>query len=229
LSKGIEALISRMTAEGPAAKRPPHIWLEPELPLISPRPSAFLVPLVAAVLLAGCDRQTPADTQPQSTASAAAAPADGAEAFNGTLDIASRGAALPDFTFTDPAGKKVRTIDLKGKPLLINLWATWCGPCVLEMPTLDALAAAKAGKLTVLTVSQDLDKAQAVDAFFKDRKLTHLAPWLDPDNALSQHYNTGVLPTTVLYDADGKEVWRMIGSHDWAGARTEALLADTLR
>ncbi len=195
--------------------------------------------LLATGLLAGCDRQTPADTQPQSSASAPApppkgaaaegAPADGEGPFNGTLDISNRGAALPDFTFTDPSGKKVRTADLKGKPLLINLWATWCGPCVLEMPTLDALAAAKAGKLTVLTVSQDLDQAKAVDAFFKDRKLTHLAPWLDPDNALSQHYNTGVLPTTVLYDAAGKEVWRMIGSHDWAGPRTDAMLADTLR
>jgi thiol-disulfide isomerase/thioredoxin len=188
--------------------------------------------LLATGLLAGCDRQTPADTQPQTSASAAAtegAPAEGEGPFNGTLDISNRGAALPDFTFTDPSGKKVRTLDLKGKPLLINLWATWCGPCVLEMPTLDGLAAAKAGKLTVLTVSQDLDQAKAVDAFFKDRKLAHLAPWLDPDNALSQHYNTGVLPTTVLYDAAGKEVWRMIGSHDWAGPRTDAMLADTLR
>lgn len=188
-----------------------------------------MVPLVAAVLLAGCDRQTPADTQPQSSASAPAAPAEGGTPFNGTLDISNRGAALPDLTFTDPSGKKLRTLDLKGKPLLINLWATWCGPCVLEMPTLDAMAAEKAGKLTVLTVSQDLDQAAAVDAFFKDRKLTHLAPWLDPENALSQHYNTGVLPTTVLYDAQGKEVWRMIGSHDWSGPRTDAMLADTLR
>lgn len=185
--------------------------------------------LLAAGLLAGCDRQTPADVQPQSSAAAPAAPAEGEGPFNGTLDISSRGAALPDFTFTDPSGKKLRTEDLKGKPVLINLWATWCGPCVLEMPTLDALAAAKAGKLQVLTISQDLDKADAVAAFFKDRKLAHLAPWLDPENALSQHYNTGVLPTTVLYDAKGREVWRMIGSHDWSGPRTEALLADTLR
>lgn len=200
---------------------------------MSPRPPIALVPLAIAVLLAGCDKQTPADTQPQTAASAPAAGVEGGGAnsgpFNGTLDISSRGAALPDFTFTDPSGKKVRTLDLKGKPLLINLWATWCGPCVLEMPTLDALAAARAGKLTVLTVSQDLDKAAAVDAFFKDRKLAHLAPWLDPENSLSQHYGTGVLPTTVLYDADGKEVWRMIGSHDWSGPRTDAMLADTLR
>jgi hypothetical protein len=56
----------------------------------------------------------------------------------------------------------------------------------------------------------------------KSGKLTHLAPWLDPDSALSQHYGTGVLPTTVLYDAEDKEVWRMIGSHDWVGPRTDA-------
>ncbi|GEN99399.1 hypothetical protein NSE01_12320 [Novosphingobium sediminis] len=199
------------------------------MPLILPRPSAFLVPLIAAGLLAGCDKQTPADKQPQSAASAPAAAADASSPFNGTLDISNRGAALPDFTFSDPSGKKVRTLDLKGKPLLINLWATWCGPCVLEMPTLDALAAAKAGKLTVLTVSQDLNQAAAVDAFFKQRKFTHLAPWLDPENTLSDHFGTGVLPTTVLYDAEGKEVWRMIGSHDWAGPRTDAMLADTVR
>jgi thiol-disulfide isomerase/thioredoxin len=196
--------------------------------LSSRRPSAFLIPLLAAGLLAGCDRQTPADTQPQSTAAAPAAPADAPNPPNGSLDISNRGAALPDFTFSDPSGKKLRTLDLKGKPLLINLWATWCGPCKLEMPALDALAAAKAGKLTVLTVSQDTDQAAAVDAFFKDRKLTHLSPWLDPENALSQHYNTGVLPTTVLYDANGREVWRMIGSHDWSGPRTDAMLADTV-
>ena len=196
-----------------------------------PRPLVSLVPLVAAVLLAGCDRQTPAEPQPPSSTAAAgaAAPAGGESPFNGTLDISNRGAALPDLTFTDPAGQKLRILDLKGKPLLINLWATWCGPCVLEMPTLDALAAAKADKLTVLTISQDLDQAAAVGAFFKDRKLTHLAPWLDPENALSQHYGTGVLPTTVLYDAQGREVWRMIGSHDWSGPRTDAMLADTLR
>jgi len=198
---------------------------------MSPRPSVVLVlplALLATGLLAGCDRQTPADTQPQSSASVPAAPQGGSAAFNGTLDISNRGAALPDFTFSDPSGKKVRTLDLKGKPLLINLWATWCGPCVEEMPTLDSLAAARAGKLQVLTVSQDIDSAEAVGAFFRDRKLVHLAPWLDPENALSQHYSTGVLPTTVLYGADGREVWRMIGSHDWSGPRTDAMLADTV-
>jgi len=196
------------------------------------RPPALLLmsmALCTAGLLGGCDRQTPAEAQLQSGATAEAAPAEGAGPYNGTLDIANRGAAMPDFTFTDPAGRKLRTLDLKGKPVLINLWATWCGPCVLEMPTLDALAASRADKLRVVTVSQDIDQAAAVGAFFTGRKLARLEPWLDPDNAMSQHYGTGVLPTTVLYDAKGREVWRMIGSHDWSGPRTDAMLADTLR
>jgi thiol-disulfide isomerase/thioredoxin len=225
-------LISRITAEGPAAKRPPHIWLEPELPLISLRPLAFFVmpvALLGASLLGGCDRQSPGGAQPPSNAPSAEAPAEGAGPFNGTLDIANRGAAMPDLTFTDPAGAKLRTLDLKGKPVLINLWATWCGPCVLEMPMLDTLAARRPDKLRVITVSQDIGDPGAVGAFFKERKLAHLAPWLDPDNAMSVHYNTGVLPTTVLYDAKGREVWRMIGAHDWAGPRTDAMLAETLR
>ena len=205
------------------------------MPLMSLRPSAFVMmpmALFAAGLLAGCDRQTPAEAQPQSSppsaAKSAQAPAEGEGPFNGTLDITNRGAAMPDFTFTDPSGAKLRTLDLKGTPVLINLWATWCGPCVLEMPTLEALAASHADKLKVLTISQDIDQAGVVGAFFRDRKLAHLAPWLDPDNVMSQHYGTSVLPTTVLSDAKGREVWRMIGSHDWSGPRTDAMLADTL-
>ncbi|MEO0032377.1 MAG: hypothetical protein RIS94_2135 [Pseudomonadota bacterium] len=134
---------------------------------------------------------------------------------------------MPDFSFLDPAGRRISSAELKGKPVLINLWATWCGPCVLEMPMLDSLAEKHHGKLAVITVAQDID-AEKVAKFFNDKQFGHLQPWLDPDMQLSDHYNTGVLPTTVLYDKDGKEVWRMVGAHDWNSARTDAMLADTL-
>jgi thiol-disulfide isomerase/thioredoxin len=62
---------------------------------------------------------------------------------------------LPDFLLTDPAGKELRLTDLKGKPLLINLWATWCAPCVAELPALDKLAGTLDGKVKVLSVNQD--------------------------------------------------------------------------
>ena len=86
------------------------------------------------------------------------------------------------------------------------------------------------GKLRVVTISEDIapQNTEKVRKFFAERQFAKLEPWLDPDNALSQHYATGILPTTVLYDAQGREVWRMIGGHDWAGPRTTALLADTV-
>jgi hypothetical protein len=96
------------------------------------------------------------------------------------------------------------------------------------MPMLDRLAGDDVGQLRVVTVSQDIQGAEKVAPFFAQRKFTHLEPWIDPDNALSLHYGTGILPTTVLYDAHGREVWRMIGGHDWSGPRTAAMLADTL-
>ena len=135
---------------------------------------------------------------------------------------------MPDFVLTDPAGKRLTSVELKGKPVLINLWATWCGPCVLEMPMLDQLAESDGERLRVLTVSQDITGADKVVPFFAARKFTHLEPWLDPENVLGIHYATGILPTTVLYDAQGREVWRMIGGHDWAGPRTAAMLGETL-
>lgn len=135
---------------------------------------------------------------------------------------------MPDFTVTDPSGKSLKLRDLKGTPVLVNLWATWCGPCVLEMPMLDKLGVDNADNLRVLTVSQDMAGNDKVSAFFAERKFSKLEPWLDPDNNLGFHYNTGMLPTTVLYDAQGKEVWRMIGAHDWSSARTAAMLAETM-
>ena len=189
--------------------------LEPSLP--SSR-SLNAVVLAAALFAGGCDRQTAEPAQPAAESQT--------KTFNGTLSIENRSARMPDFALSDPAGKKLTSADLKGKPVLINLWATWCGPCVLEMPMLDQLAAG--GKLRVVTVSEDLQGAEKVVPFFATRTFAHLEPWLDPENALGDHYRTGILPTTVLYDKDGREVWRMIGGHDWTGPRTTAMLADTV-
>ncbi len=193
--------------------------LEPPLPVSR---SLTAITLAAALFAGGCDRQTAEPAQPAAQASGESVQ----KTFNGTLSIENRGARMPDFALSDPAGKKLTSADLRGKPTLINLWATWCGPCVLEMPMLDELA--NDGKLRVVTVSEDMQGAGKVVPFFAQRKFAHLEPWLDPDNILSQHYATGILPTTVLYDAAGREVWRMIGGHDWTGPRTAAMLADTV-
>lgn len=181
---------------------------------------AFL--LLGALAIGGCDRQSQAPQQANETAATANAsePAPG-----GTLDRSHKGEAAPATTFLDSAGKKVSVASFKGKPVLLNLWATWCIPCIKEMPTLDRLAGVKGDSLVVLTVSQDLKGRESVDPFFAKAKYQHLKPYLDTDAALS----TGMaanLPTTILYDSAGKEVWRMSGDYDWSGEKAAALIAE---
>ena len=141
------------------------------------------------------------------------------------IDRSHKGSALPDFTLKDLAGKELQLASLKGKPLLINLWATWCAPCVAELPQLDTLAADNPG-LKVLTVNQDMNKLDGVAPFLKARGVTRLEPWLNPDNSLTFQFGADTLPVTILYDSSGREVWRTVGGRDWNTADTAALLAE---
>ncbi len=183
---------------------------------------------LAAFSLTACDRGAHAPAQPESATTQApgAAAASGNQAFTGTIDRSHQGSALPQATVTDATGAKLNIQSLKGKPVLINLWATWCAPCVKELPTLDALALRETGRLAVATISQDMAQPEKVAAALH---YPHLHPWLDPDNTLGFFYNSGELPTSVLYDAQGREVWRMVGAHDWAGKDSAALIAPALR
>ena len=126
-------------------------------------------------------------------------------------------------TLNSAAGGKLSLASLKGRPFLLNLWATWCAPCVKELPALDSLA--KEGGIRVVAVSQDSGDPNAVARFLADRHLA-LAPWLDPQNDLSFHYATGTLPTSVLYDSQGREVWRFVGENDWTGEAAKRLLSE---
>jgi thiol-disulfide isomerase/thioredoxin len=177
--------------------------------------------------LAGCDREPHAPAQPLSSASAPAA-ADAGDGFVGKIDRSHKGSAMPQATLRDGGGARLTLASLGGKPVLINLWATWCAPCVKELPTLDALAAHEAGRLAVVTVSQDMAQADKVAAALAAHSHGHLHPWLDPDNTLGFFYNSGELPTSVLYDGHGHEVWRMVGAHDWSGADTRGLIAPAM-
>ena len=174
------------------------------------------------MLLAGCDRQSGDKAQPPASSNAAATPA---QPVAGGVDRSHQGSALPDFQLKDPAGKALNLASLKGKPLLINLWATWCGPCVAELPQLDAIAASNTG-LKVLAVNQDTQKLEAVAPFLKAHGASHLEPWLNPDNSLTFQFGAETLPATVLYDSAGREVWRTVGGRDWASAASAALIAE---
>lgn len=177
--------------------------------------------LALALAMAACD-----PGQPDSSNGSVAAPAAPGEAGAGRLDRTRAGRAAPDVTFRDPEGNPASLADFRGKPVLLNLWATWCAPCVAEMPTLDALAAREGDKLEVLTISQDLDGRDKVEAFFKERGYKNLETWLDPRMALMSDLKVSTLPTTVLYDAQGREVWRMTGIEEWTSPRAAELIAE---
>ncbi|WP_294334405.1 TlpA disulfide reductase family protein [uncultured Sphingomonas sp.] len=178
--------------------------------------------LLGALAVAGCDKQSQPSQQANETspASNAAAPARG-----GTVDRSHKGEAAPTIAFTDTAGKKTTLAAFKGKPVLLNLWATWCVPCIKEMPTLDTLAGRVGEKLVVLPLSQDLKGMEVVGPFFQKNGYKHLKPYLDTDTAFSVQMGTN-LPTTILYDSAGKEVWRVSGDFDWAGAEAAKLIAE---
>lgn len=146
----------------------------------------------------------------------------------GRLDRSKAGSAAPATAFEDPDGEPASLADFRGKPVLLNLWATWCAPCIAEMPTLDRLAARESDRMHVLTVSQDLDGRQKVEAFFARQGYRNLETWLDPQMALMSELKADTLPTTILYDAEGKELWRVVGMEDWESGRAALLLGEGL-
>lgn len=90
------------------------------------------------------------------------------------------------------------------------------------------LAGRENGALKVLTISQDLQGAEVVEPFFADNNFVHLEQWLDEENAMMMALAADTLPITVLYDADGKELFRVIGGVGWAGDRAEMLISIAL-
>ena len=197
--------------------------------------SRTVIACLLGLMVAGCDKQSPAPEQAANTSSGevssgevTSGEASGASAIEapkpmGAVDRSHKGEAAPLLPFTAMDGKSTSLADFRGRPVLVNLWATWCGPCVAEMPTLAATAQRLKGKVAVIAVAQD-DMAK-VKPFLAGRKLDALPIYLDPKLTLSVHYKAN-LPTTILYGADGKEIWRVTGGFDWAGAEATKLLAE---
>ena len=176
------------------------------------------------LVLAGCDRQTAAPAQPNTSVAADEVAPDEVTAAPKPvekLDRSHKGDVASDMPFDGPDGKPVTLADFRGKPVLLNLWATWCAPCVAELPTLDALA--KSGKVRVIAVSQDQDVAKVRP--FLDRRRLSLTPYTDGEMGLSLAKQAN-LPTTFLYDAAGREVWRMSGGFAWDEAEAAKLIAE---
>ena len=175
--------------------------------------AALALPLLLA---AGCDRQSGADKQP------AAAPTDAVPA--GTPDRSHSGEAAPALTFHGDGGTTLSLAAPTGKPRLVNFWATWCAPCIAELPALHRLSASSG--LSVVAINQDIGDAAKVRSFWAAHGMAGWGLWLDPDGQASTALHLNNLPETILYDAAGKEVWRVEGPRDWTDAASAKLLAE---
>lgn len=185
------------------------------------------------MLLAGCDSGSKPAGQAQPANPAIAGKdksadigLESASGLRATLTYKFAGRQAPKAVFTGADGRDVSLADFAGRPLLVNIWATWCAPCKAEMPTLDALAALEEGTVSVIAVSQDLEGRAPVRAFFDKSAITNLEPYTDPENALLAAFGNNIaLPTTILYDPEGLEVWRVTGGVEWDDAEIAKLLS----
>lgn len=173
---------------------------------------------------AGCDKPKPSAEQAKATANQATPPV-APPVETSRVDSTHKGEAMPGMPFAAPGGSPATLSSFRGHPVLVNLWATWCGPCVKELPALDALAQRETGKLAVVTVSQDMGGDAQVQPFWKSHGLKALTAYTDARNQLMSATGAADLPTTILYDSKGKEVWRVSGGMDWTSPEAAALIA----
>jgi thiol-disulfide isomerase/thioredoxin len=127
----------------------------------------------------------------------------------------------------DAAGGAHALAEFAGRGVVLNLWATWCVPCVAELPSLAALAArlASAG-VVVVPLSSDRGGAAVVQKFYAGHAIAGLDVWLDPKGAAASALRARGLPTTLLIDRQGRERGRLEGGADWA---SDAAVAGILR
>ena len=127
-----------------------------------------------------------------------------------------KGVAAPNFTLPDLDGNRVRLADYRGKVVLLNIWATWCLPCVEEMPSMEKLhQELKDDDFEILAVSIDESGVDAVRPFMKKHNLSFSA-LTDTAGAMKNLYRITGVPESFIIDKDGFVVEKVIGPRDWA-------------
>lgn len=137
---------------------------------------------------------------------------------------------LPHAPFVDADGREISLADYKGKVVLLNLWATWCAPCRKEMPGLDRLQASLGSdKFEVVAVSVDRTGVDGAKKFLEQIHVRRLAVLADPSARMATTLRAIGLPSTLLIDAEGREIGRLVGPAEWDTPEAKALIRATLK
>jgi peroxiredoxin len=132
--------------------------------------------------------------------------------------LLGKGVPAPNFTFPGLDGKKISLADYKGKVVLLNIWATWCAPCVAEMPSMEKLYQELKNKdFELIAVSVDESGAEAVKPFMEKHKLG-FPVLLDTKGDIKNLYQTTGIPESFIIDKDGIIIEKIIGPREWAAS-----------
>ena len=136
----------------------------------------------------------------------------------------------PDISVADEGGQTTRLSDLRGKLVLVNLWATWCGPCLREMPSLERLQSRLGERIAVLAVSEDRGGNKAVEPFIEKLGLKSVKIYIDPKSEVGHAFEVRGLPTSFVIGRDGNVLGRVEGAAEWDSPKIlgvlEPLLSD---
>ena len=131
------------------------------------------------------------------------------------FEISKENKNISNLTFEDYTGKKIKFANFKGKILLINFWATWCAPCIKEMPSLDRLKLKINDDFDVIAISVDRDGVKKVTDFYKKNKINNLKKYFDVKNFLAKEMDLFGVPTSFFIDKSGNLIGYFQGDMEW--------------
>lgn len=142
---------------------------------------------------------------------------------------ASQPFPAPAISLADSSGQTIELSDLRGKPVIVNLWATWCEPCLREMPSLERVQSRFGERIAVLAVSEDRGGDKTVDPFIAKLGLKSVKIYLDPKSEVGHAFAVRGLPTSLLIDRSGMVIGRVEGAAEWDSPKILGVLQPLLK
>lgn len=176
------------------------------------RKKNHLIPILAVVFVILAISSSHARAEEQKCMAAMEEAGEGMRNFS----LTQPAVAVAEVSFDDGTGRLRSLAEYRGKGIVLNFWATWCAPCIREMPSLDRLQAALSGDgIEVLTLSEDRGGVPVVEAFFRKIQIRNLPAFIDSRGDALRKLAVVGLPTTILIDARGFEIGRVVGAAEW--------------